>query len=106
MLNWLRSTGYTLSSPRIAAVQLGGAPEPWSLHDTRRTFVTGLQKLGFPLEIAEACVNHKSGTKAGVTKVYARHAYLPEKKDAFDAWARHIEVIVSGKPAKVVRRGA
>ena len=51
--------------------ELGEEPEPWTLHDLRRTFVTGLQILRFPLEVAEACVNHKSGTVSGVTAVYA-----------------------------------
>ncbi len=68
----------------------------------RRTFVTGLQSLRFPLEVAEACVNHKSGTVAGVTGIYAQHAYAKEKREALDAWARHVETIVSGKPATVV----
>jgi integrase len=88
--------------------ELGEEPERWVLHDTRRSFLTGLQRLGFPLEVAEACVNHRSGTLSGVTKVYARHDYANEKKVAFDAWARHVEAIVSGKSAKVItlRRGA
>ena len=44
------------------ARELGKEPERWVLHDLRRTFVTGLQQLGFPLEVAEAAVNHKGGT--------------------------------------------
>ena len=43
------------------ADKLGKAPEPWVLHDIRRTFVTGLQKLGVRLEVTEAAVNHRSG---------------------------------------------
>lgn len=82
--------------------ELGREPERWTLHDLRRTFVTGLQRLGFPLEVAEAVVNHKSGTVAGVTGVYARHDYAKEKREALDAWARHVEAIVSGKPATVI----
>lgn len=71
--------------------------ERWTLHDLRRTFVTGLQKLGFPLEVAEACVNHRSGTVAGVTGVYARYTYAKEKRAALEAWARHVESIAQGK---------
>lgn len=76
---------------------LGRPIDRWTLHDLRRTFVTGLQGLGFPLEVAEACVNHRSGTVSGVTAVYARYAYLNEKKAALEAWARHIDTIVNGK---------
>jgi len=84
------------------ADKLGAKPQPWVLHDIRRTFVTGLQKLGVRLEVTEAAVNHRSGSVSGVTAVYAKHDYAQEKRDALDAWARHVEAIVSGKPAKVI----
>ncbi len=98
-------SGITRAKQRLqkaVAKRLSDAPERWTLHDLRRTFVTGLQRLGFPLEIAEACVNHKSGTLDGVAGIYARHDYAEEKQRAFAAWARHVEAIVSGEPAKVV----
>lgn len=98
-------SGITRAKQRLEAAltdSLGAAPARWTLHDLRRTFVTGLQRLGFPMEVTEACVNHKSGTLAGVAKVYARHDYRPEKQAALDAWARHVDAIVSGKPATVV----
>ena len=69
------------------ADKLGKAPEPWVLHDIRRTFVTGLQKLGVRLEVTEAAVNHRSGAVSGVTAVYAKHDYAEEKRAALDAWA-------------------
>lgn len=74
-------------------------PERWTLHDLRRTFVTGLQRLRFPLEVAEACVNHASGSTSGVTGVYARHKYTVEKLEALDAWASHVVGIVGNRPA-------
>jgi integrase len=82
--------------------ELGAEPERWVLHDIRRTFVTGLQRLGVRLEVAEAAVNHKSGSVSGVTAVYAKRDYAEEKRAALDAWARHVEAILSGKPATVV----
>jgi integrase len=78
------------------ARELGTEPERWVLHDIRRTCITGLQRLGFPLEIAEAVANHKSGTLAGVASVYARHTYGNEKRSALEAWGRHVESIASG----------
>ena len=69
----------------------------WTPHDLRRTFYSGLQALGFSIEIAEACVNHTSGTLRGVAKVYGRHKYLAEKTAAFDAWARHVDGLVNGR---------
>ncbi len=77
--------------------------EPWTPHDLRRTFASGLQRLGFPIEIVEACLNHKSGTLRGVAGIYARHDYLPEKTKALEAWARHVDAITKGgKRAKVI----
>jgi integrase len=70
--------------------------DDWSPHDLRRTFYTGLQALGFSIEVAEACVNHKSGTLRGVAAVYARHGYFAEKTAAFEAWARHVDRLVNG----------
>jgi integrase len=68
----------------------------WTPHDLRRTFYSGLQGLGFSIEIAEACVNHTLG---GVAGVYGRHKYLTEKTAAFAAWARHVDGLVNGRPA-------
>jgi integrase len=76
--------------------------KPWSPHDLRRTMFTGLQRLGFSIEIAEACVNHKSGTLRGVAAVYGRYQYLAEKTTAFEAWGRHVEGLVYGAPVSTV----
>ena len=72
----------------------GDADHTW--HDERRTFYSGLQKLKFPIEVAEACVNHKSGTLRGVARVYGRYDYWPEKTAAFAAWSMHVEGLVNG----------
>ena len=87
---------------KAMADKLGAVPEPWVLHDIRRTFVTGLQRLGVRLEVTEAAVNHRSGSVSGVTAVYAKHTYANEKREALDAWARHVEAIVTGKPGIIV----
>ena len=50
-------------------------------HDIRRTAATGLQRLGVPLVVSEAVLNHQSGAaKAGVAGVYNRHKYKLEKQ--------------------------
>lgn len=76
--------------------------QSWSPHDLRRTMYSGLQRLGFSIEVAEVCVNHKSGTLRGVAAVYGRYQYLSEKTAAFEAWARHVETLVKGKSANNV----
>ena len=56
--------------------------EPWTLHDLRRTFASGLQKLGIRLEVTEKYINHVSGSHAGIVGVYQRHAFMPEMREA------------------------
>ena len=75
---------------------------PWRLHDLRRTIATGLQRLGVSLQVIEAILGHISGTRAGVVGIYQRHQFDVEKRQALDAWARHVDALVSGKAAKIV----
>jgi integrase len=84
------------------AKELGAEPTRWTLHDLRRTLTTGLQKLGFPVEVTEAVLNHSGGVVSGVAAIYGKHDYRFEKEQALAAWARHVDAIVSGKAAKVV----
>ena len=46
--------------------ELRKAPEHWTFHDIRRTVYSGLQRLGFSIEVCEATVNHASGTLRGM----------------------------------------
>jgi integrase len=74
----------------------------WRLHDLRRTVATGLQRLGVRLEVTESVLGHTSGSRAGIVGIYQRHTWSDEKRAALDAWARHVESLVEGKPANVV----
>jgi len=74
----------------------------WRVHDLRRTCATGLQRLGTNLQVIEAVLGHVSGSRSGIVGVYQRHSFDPEKRIALEAWAREIERIVDGKPAKVL----
>jgi integrase len=70
---------------------------PWSVHDLRRTVATGLQRQGVRLEVAEAVLNHISGS--GIAGVYQRHDWAAEKRAALDAWAAHVLAAVEGRTA-------
>lgn len=75
----------------------GGEPAaPWRLHDLRRTVATGLQRLGVRFEVTEAVLNHVGSARAGVAGVYQRHDWKQEKRDALDAWGRHVSACLSG----------
>lgn len=63
--------------------------KPWRLHDLRRTVATGLQRLGFNLQVIEAVLGHTSGSRSGIVGVYQRHSFDAEKRAALEAWGAH-----------------
>ncbi len=71
----------------------------FALHDLRRTVRTGLSRLRVPFEIAERVLGHVQG---GVAAHYDHHAYLSEKRDALELWARHVEGLIRPAAANVV----
>lgn len=68
--------------------------EPWTLHDLRRTFATGLQRLKVEPHIIEACLNH---APPKLQRTYQLHDYADEKLAALNRWAAHVDAIVTGK---------
>jgi len=72
------------------------------LHDLRRTVATRMADIGVLPHVIEAVLNHISGHKAGVAGVYNRSQYGPEKRQALDLWAAHVEALAAGKPASNV----
>jgi integrase len=64
----------------------------WTLHDLRRTARSLMSRAGVSADIAERCLAHTIG---GVRGVYDRHAYLEEKRKAFEALASLIDRIVN-----------
>jgi integrase len=72
---------------------------PWTLHDLRRTFRTGVGRLGVPPHIAELLINHAQG---GVQAVYDKHKYQREMKAALAIWADHVLAVVEGRASKVL----
>jgi integrase len=75
---------------------------PWTLHDTRRTCASGMQRLGIRAEVVERCLNHRSGAYRGISGVYQVDPMADAKRDAFERWAAHVEELVKPAP-KVVR---
>src|SRR5262249_10737020 len=80
-----------------------GDTVPWVIHDIRRSVATGMAKLGVAIPMIEKLLAHKTGTFKGVVGTYQRHSFLPEVSAAVQKWADHIEQLVGGKPAKVVK---
>jgi len=84
---------------RIAAARkaagLKKAMPAWRLHDLRRSFVTHVNERKIaPPHVVEAIVNHVSGHLAGVAGTYNKAVYLDERREALQAWGKHVAEIV------------
>ena len=82
----------------LASEDAGEAVEipRWTWHDLRRTMATGLARLGVPVRITEATINHVSGTGGGIVAVYQRHDYADEKREAMELWGEAVADILAG----------
>lgn len=78
----------------MAELNGGVKIENFRIHDLRRTVATGMQRLGIPIAVTEAVLNHVSGSMAGIASVYQRHDYLNEKRDALAAWGELLANII------------
>lgn len=70
--------------------------KPWTFHDLRRTAASGMARLGYPVHVVEAVLNHRSGTIKGVAAIYNRYDYAEEKGAALSAWASFVQEITRG----------
>jgi integrase len=82
----------------IAKLNGGGAIPPWILHDIRRSVASGLAALGINLPVIERCLNHVSGSFAGIVGVYQKHNFSDEMRVAMERWGRHVDTSVNGGP--------
>lgn len=61
-----------------------------TVHDLRRTVSTHLSELGVEPHIVEKILAHKM---PGVMAIYNRAQYLPERRAAYQLWARHLRAL-------------
>jgi integrase len=85
--------GFSKAKERLDE-EAGKISAPWRLHDLRRTFRTGLGKLGVREEIAERCINHPP---TGLKATYDQHKYAAEMAEAWKSWERHVLKLVNHK---------
>jgi integrase len=71
----------------------GQTVEHFTLHDLRRSFASGLQRLKIEPHIVEACLNH---TPPKLERNYQTYRYAAEKRAALARWATHVDAIVNG----------
>ena len=68
----------------------------WTIHDLRRTFATIHARIGTPIHVVEAMLNHTSGTVSGVAAIYIRHNFLAEMRKAALAYELHLARLIQG----------
>ena len=66
-------------------------------HDFRRYLSTTMAKLRVPIDVAEAILNHITGSRSPIQRVYDRHDRLPEMREALALYEKHLAAIISPK---------
>jgi integrase len=96
--------GVTVSAMISLANKNGQFAIPqWTLHDLRRTALTGMARLGVAPIVLGHVANHRTTTRAGVTlAVYQQYTYGAEKRAALDLWADRLGAIIGDTGADVV----
>ena len=95
----VKHTGSRIAARVKAARQVeSGAVEPsdFKAHDLRRTAASMMASGGIPRLTISKILNH---AESGVTAVYDRHGYDPEKRAALDWWAVKLQAILEHKDA-------
>jgi hypothetical protein len=79
---------------------MGNIPH-FVIHDIRRTVRTRLSSLRVPHEVAEMIVGHG---RRGLARVYDQHHYLPEMREAMEAWANALQTILVSDASRTLPR--
>ena len=92
---------------KVGDAYVGQFAEPWTFHDLRRTFSTGLIELGASPDVVDLLTNHQSGeAKRGVRKHY-NHARLDGAKgEAMLLWERHVRGLLEPQRARAFKLAA
>lgn len=87
-------------SSKVGALRLPGGQ--WRPHDLRRTGATMMVALGVLPEVAERCLNHTEENK--VKRIYQRHSYEAEMRQAWALLGDRLELLTSGADNVVTLR--
>ncbi len=82
----------TVGSKAQARIQTASGVKDFNYKTARHTFRTGLDKLKVPPHVKLECLGH---ARQGVGDIhYSHYDYLDEQREAFEAWAGHVEKLV------------
>jgi integrase len=84
----------TWSDGKEALDRLSGV-ENFVIHDFRRYLSTTMAKLRVPIDVTEAILNHVSGSRSAIQRVYDRYDRLPEMREALQLYEKHLTSIVA-----------
>jgi integrase len=73
--------------------------DPWRLHDLRHTLKTWMQRARIPKDVRNAVQNHHDGD---MDELYGHYSFEKEKRDALEAWAKHLESIIANNRSQVL----
>jgi integrase len=76
---------------------LDGKIADWRLHDFRRTIVSLLAEKGLNPVMIDRLLGHQPTSLKGSAKIYQRHEFRAERREALEDWAEHL----AKKPATV-----
>ena len=68
----------------------------WKLHDLRRTLSTNMAKWEIaPPDVVEAILNHTTGSRSQIQRVYDRHSRLPQMRRALGEYADRLHALMT-----------
>ena len=66
----------------------------FTLHDFRRYFSSTMARVGTPIDITEAILDHRSGSRSQIQRVYDRYDRLPHMRSALKRYENFVFSIV------------
>jgi integrase len=89
------NTPYSTWSDGKEALDRLARVENFVFHDFRRYLSTTMAKLRVPIDVTEAILNHLTGSRSPIQRVYDRHDRLPEMREALHLYENHLAQIVA-----------
>jgi integrase len=74
-------------------LQKAGKTKPmadWRMHDIRRTMASDMAEAGVPPHVLAAILNHSQKGIQGITSIYNKFKYLPERRQALEDWGKRV----------------
>ena len=74
----------------------------WTIYDIRRTVRSKLAEIGVRREVARKLLNHEDGK---IDRIYNRHDYLAEKREALEKWETSLMQVVNRRSFRATSGG-